>query len=97
MKVCLEPGCWQPTPDTRCAEHQRAWRKRVKDPVYATPAHRGVVRDDRCACCGSVEDLCRDHMVTGYQTLCRSCNGSKGGKVMVDERCPMHGGRERHG
>lgn len=103
MKVCIEEGCWQPTPNTRCAEHEREFR-RPKDRKYGR-GHRAQPLDAVCACCGSTEDLCRDHVRTqvvpglghyrtDYQTLCRSCNGSKGGRVMTGTTCPMHGGVE---
>ncbi len=94
MKVCIEPDCWWPaTAGTRCAEHNRQWRRVHKDPKYATKTHRGVIRDTRCACCGTTGDLCRDHLPDGtYQTLCRSCNGSKSGRVTEDQHCPQHGG-----
>lgn len=90
MKVCIEDGCWQPTPDTRCPEHQREFR-RPKDRKYGR-GHRAQAVGPVCVCCGATEDLCRDHDGAGYQTMCRSCNGSKGGNVMADQRCPKHGG-----
>lgn len=99
MKVCIEDGCWQPTPNTRCPEHQREFR-RPKDRKYGR-GHRAQAVGPVCVCCGATEDLCRDHVsrdrfvgLVGYQTLCRPCNGSKGGRVMTGTTCPMHGGVE---
>lgn len=94
MKICIEPGCWTPTPDTRCPDHQRA-RNRTTEAKYRARRHRDLVIPPGavCACCGSDADLCRDHNPDGYRVLCRPCNGSKGGKVMRDQRCPMHGGQ----
>ena len=68
MKVCMEPGCWNPTPNTRCPEHERAWQA-------ARNARRGAARKPSapyrkmsliglvCACCGTDQDLTRHHVL----------------------------------
>lgn len=74
MKVCLEPGCWQPTPDTRCPECERAYR-RVKEARYRTRSHRDLAIVGECVCCGATDDLCRDHVGTPLGT-CSACGAS---------------------
>lgn len=112
LKLCVVAGCMNATAGSRCAEHERAHqRARNADPkrkAYRDPAYRAIPLGGVCACCGSTEDLTRDHVhpltlrpasrsTEWIQLLCRSCNGSKGGQVMADHRCPQHGGEVLRG
>lgn len=107
VKLCITAGCMQPTAGSRCQRCEREYQQqRNADPkrkAYADPAYRAVPLDGQCACCGSVRDLTRDHVdplsvrpasrgQVWVQLMCRSCNGSKGGRAMADQRCPQHGG-----
>lgn len=87
------------------AEHQRRRNAQPKRRAYKDPAYTSVPLVGSCACCGATEDLTRDHVVPlatrgpvmrvgvdAFVILCRRCNGSKGGRMLVDARCPLHGG-----
>lgn len=103
LKLCVEPGCMRSTMGTRCAECEAMKQaRRNADPkrrAYRDPGYRAIPLAGACACCGSTSDLTRDHVVplvagdSGIvQLMCRPCNGSKGGRRLVDTTCPMHGG-----
>lgn len=68
VRVCIEPGCWQPTHNTRCAEHERAHQQarnarrgpqRTVHAPYRKTSLDGLV----CACCGTRDDLTRHHVL----------------------------------
>lgn len=107
VKVCIEPGCWQATPNTRCPEHERVWqarrnKRRGRDRTPAAAYRQVSLVGSRCLCCGSPDDLTRHHVTPlqrglGGETgaivaMCRRCNSSIGVRVMAGTRCPMHGG-----
>lgn len=110
MKICIEPDCWNTTPNTRCVEHERVWQaRRNRDPKRKprrTAAYMGIsLAGHVCACCGTNDDLTRHHvepLARGTGTaigplvaMCRRCNSSIGVRVMADHRCPLHGGVSR--
>ncbi len=92
-RPCLEPGCPHITTgtNTRCTNCQRIW-KRAKN--ASQPHHRGgwakLAKQQRerqpwCSQCGARTDLTADHVTPGslaggLDTLCRSCNSSKGAR-----------------
>lgn len=69
LKVCVVPGCMEPTAGTRCVAHERAYQRdrntrRGKErwanaPFRKVPIPPGA----ECACCGTGEDLTRHHVV----------------------------------
>lgn len=77
-------------------------RDRTRAAYRATVIPAGAV----CWCCGTDQDLTRHHLdplaapldephlaaPARLVPMCRRCNSSVGARVMVDHRCPMHGG-----
>lgn len=67
VKVCIELGCWQATPNTRCPEHERVWqarrnKRRGRDRTPAAAYRQVSLAGQVCACCGTTEDLTRHHV-----------------------------------
>ena len=92
-KPCLD--CSELTTNgTRCIPCSRAQeRRRNQQPhraMYRDPVYKSYVKASSCAKCGAVDDLTVDHIIaikqggtndpSNYQTLCRSCNSSKGSR-----------------
>ena len=85
----LHMPAWKATKEAsrnRPSSHARGY-----DNNHRKLAKQAIKRDGRCLRCGTTDDLCGDHVdparkgatdltVEDYQTLCRSCNGSKGDK-----------------
>lgn len=97
VKICIEPGCWATTPNTRCPAHQalkaRAGYARKKS-RYMRRAFRDAPITTPCECCQATEDLTRHHITaTDWVAMCRRCNSSIADRTMAGRTCPMHGGR----
>lgn len=105
LRLCIEPGCLNPTISTRCkpceSAYQRARNNRRGASRPRRNGYRGVsLAGQVCACCGTIDDLTRHHvgsLQTGDWTgvivaMCRRCNSSIGTKTMDGLTCPMHGG-----
>lgn len=71
----------------------RKARERINGGTFTKADWRRLlVRDKQCLCCGAIEDLTADHVIpivkggknhfANMQVLCRSCNSSKGVKVI---------------
>lgn len=96
MRPCLEPGCPNPTPRTRCPEHERQ-RDRERRPTTAYPwayrqARLRVLERDghRCHWCGG-HATTADHLVpvahggsdddSNLVGSCLRCNAQRGATV----------------
>jgi hypothetical protein len=106
VKLCLVPGCMQPTAGTRCPAHEAAWQRdrnarRGPERTVHAPYRKVSLDGQVCACCGTDEDLTRHHvgsLAAGDWTgvlvaMCRRCNSSIGQRQIDGLKCPMHGGR----
>ena len=102
LRVCIEAGCWQPADGPRCPEHERAHQRERN----ALAKRKAYVSGWPCACCGTLKDITRHHVIPLADSdprsltsilvpMCRSCNSSIGAKTMTDHRGPLHGGTER--
>lgn len=77
MTLCLSCGAF--SAKTRCPDCQRARRG-----PYQKRAYRNTPTGPACVCCGSQDDLTRDHVIPiakgggdgPLRTLCRPCNSS---------------------
>ena len=97
MPQCLEPGCVRIVKGTRCDQHsgrphyRNGWTRFAREWLDAWTAARGPL------CVGwqrephmvTRADLTLDHVeartaAAGYQSLCRSCNSSKGARNAVE-------------
>ena len=95
-KTCLDCGKIIPR-GYRCKQHTTLLNK-VRNALprrqaYRDPVYRSYVKDNKCAECGSIIDLTKDHrqsLIKGgnndydnLQTLCRSCNSTKKGSNTI--------------
>ena len=91
----VQAGLWEGAPRGFRMVPSRYWRftaLRRRDAILASLRERIYRRDGyRCLRCGSIHDLTIDHIYpqslggptaeANLQTLCRSCNSSKGARV----------------
>jgi 5-methylcytosine-specific restriction endonuclease McrA len=92
LKTCLD--CGELGDGTRCstcqARHKPGAQARGYTRQWQSKAATIKRQQPSCAVCGSTLDLTVDHIVpkvvggtdelTNLQTLCRRCNGAKGGR-----------------